>query len=47
MFELLTMHVDTAIRAGELDLGESAQQMSFTMLMESSWRQEIIEAGVV
>lgn len=47
MFELLTSHVDTAIRAGELDLGESAQQMSFTMLMEKSWQQEILKAGVV
>jgi type III restriction enzyme len=47
MFELLTSHVDTAIRAGELDLGESSQQMSFTMLMEKSWQQEIITAGVV
>lgn len=47
MFELLTAHVDTAIRAGELDLGESSQQLSFTMLMEKSWQQEIIKAGVV
>ena len=47
MFELLTAHVDTAIKAGELDLGESAQQMSFTMLMEKTWQQEIIKAGVV
>ncbi|MBK5275288.1 MAG: DEAD/DEAH box helicase family protein [Desulfuromonadales bacterium] len=47
MFELLTAHVDTAIRAGELDLGESAQQMSFTMLMEKSWQQEILKTGVV
>ncbi len=47
MFELLTAHVDTAIRAGELDLGESANQMSFTMLMEKSWQQEILTAGVV
>lgn len=47
MFELLTAHVDTAIRAGELDLGESAKQMSFTMLMEKSWQQEILTAGVV
>ncbi len=47
MFELLTSHVDTVIRAGELDLGESSQQMSFTMLMEKSWQQEIITAGVV
>jgi type III restriction enzyme len=47
MFELLTAHVDTAIRAGELDLGESAKQMSFTMLMEKSWQQEILTAGVI
>lgn len=47
MFELLTAHVDTAMRAGELDLGEASQQMSFTMLMEKSWQQEIINAGVV
>ncbi|ABQ26913.1 DEAD/DEAH box helicase [Geotalea uraniireducens] len=47
MFELLTAHVDTAIRAGELDLGESSQPTSFTMLMEKSWQQEIINAGVV
>jgi type III restriction enzyme len=47
MFELLTAHVDTAIRAGELDLGESAQQMSFTMLMEKSWQQEILTTGII
>ncbi len=47
LFELLTVHVDTAIRAGELDLGEASQQMSFTMLMEKSWQQEIIKAGIV
>ena len=47
MFELLTNHIDTAIRAGQLDLGESSQQMTFTMLMEKSWQQEIVKAGVV
>jgi type III restriction enzyme len=47
MFELLTNHIDTSIKAGQLDLGESSQQMTFTMLMEKSWRQEIVTAGVV
>lgn len=47
MFELLTNHIDTAIRAGQLDLGESSQQMTFTMLMEKSWQQEIVKTGVV
>lgn len=37
LFELLTGYADTAIKAGELDLGEASQQMSFTMLMEDSW----------
>lgn len=47
LFELLTGHADTAIRAGELDLGEAPQQMTFTMLMEDSWAQELAEAGIV
>ena len=46
MFDLLTSHVSTAIRAGELDLGESSQQMSFTMLMENTWQQEILAVGI-
>lgn len=45
LFELLTSHAETAIRAGELDLGEEAQQMRFAMLMEDSWGQEL--AGVI
>jgi type III restriction enzyme len=47
MFELLTAHVDTAIRAGELNLGESARQMSFTMLMENSWQQELASLKII
>jgi len=47
MFELLTTYVDTAIRAGELDLGESGQQITFTMLMENSWQQQAISTGIV
>lgn len=41
LFDLLTCQVDTAMRAGELDLGEAPQQISFTMLMEDSWKQEL------
>jgi type III restriction enzyme len=46
MFELLTAHVDTAIRAGTFNFGEEAQQMSFTMLMEDSWVQEMSRVGL-
>lgn len=47
LFELLTSYADKAIRAGELDLGEASQQMTFTMLMEDSWAQGVAGAGVV
>ena len=47
LFELLTGHADSAIRAGELDLGEAPQQLTFTMLMEDSWAQELKKARVV
>lgn len=46
LFELLTGHVDTAINAGELDLGKDQQGISFTMLMEESWAQELAVSGV-
>lgn len=41
LFELLTQHVDTAIHAGTFDFGEVTTPMSFTMLMEDSWQQEL------
>jgi type III restriction enzyme len=47
LFDLLTGYADTAIRAGELDLGETPHQMTFTMLMEDTWAQELAEAGIV
>lgn len=47
LFGLLTEYAETAIRAGELDLGEASQQMTFTMLMEDTWAQELAGAGVV
>lgn len=42
LFELLTQHVDTAIQAGTFDFGEETTPMSFTMLMENSWQQELM-----
>lgn len=46
LFELLTQHANTAIKAGELNLGDKSEQISFTMLLENSWKQEIQEAGI-
>lgn len=46
LFELLTQHANTAIKAGELNLGDESEQISFTMLLETSWKQEIQEAGI-
>ena len=43
-FELLTEHASAAIRAGELELGVDAGQMSFQMLMQDSWKQEMEKA---
>lgn len=47
LFELLTSYADTAIRAGQLELWEEAQGMSFTMLMEDSWKEELARAGII
>jgi type III restriction enzyme len=47
LFELLTVHAETAIRAGELDLEVGADQMSFTMLLEDTWVQKLTKMGVV
>lgn len=41
LFDILTEHSAKAVRAGELVLGSQAQQMSFTMLMEDSWKQRM------
>ena len=41
LFELLTRHVDSAIHAGTFDFGDAAESMSFTMLMEDSWAQDL------
>lgn len=42
LFELLTEHVKTAVDAGELTLEAASGGMSFRMLMENSWSQEIV-----
>ena len=47
LFELLTVYVETAIRAGALELTEETPPMSFTMLMEDTWKQELAEAGIL
>ncbi|MGV3660821.1 MAG: DEAD/DEAH box helicase [Prosthecobacter sp.] len=41
LFDILTEHAAKAMRAGELVLGTQAEQMSFTMLMEDSWKQQL------
>jgi type III restriction enzyme len=45
LFELLTEFADKSHVVGELDLGKPIQ-MTFTMLMEDSWSQDIAKAGV-
>lgn len=47
LFELLTAHASSAIRAGELRLGVESEQMSFTMLMEDSWKEKLEEAVII
>jgi len=42
LFELLNEHVKTAIDAGEFTLKDAAFSISFKILMESSWSQEIV-----
>ena len=42
-FDLLTTHANTAIRAGEMQLAVDTGQMSFQMLMQDSWKQQMEE----
>jgi len=44
LFDLLTAHASTAIRAGDLRLGVESEQMNFTMLLEDSWREKLENA---
>ena len=41
LFELLSEHLANSVEAGELLVGDNAEQMSFTMLLESNWQQEL------
>ncbi len=41
LFDLLTAHASKALRAGELVLGTESDQLSFTMLMQDSWKQTL------
>jgi type III restriction enzyme len=41
LFELLTEHVQTAVKSGELTLEAAGGGMSFTMLMEDIWQQSL------
>jgi len=43
LFELLTEHTNAAIRAGEMKLGVDTGQMTFQMLMQDSWKQQMEE----
>ena len=41
LFDLLTEHLTNSVEAGQLFVGENTDQMSFTMLLESNWQQEL------
>lgn len=41
LFDILTEHAAKALRAGELVIGSESEQLSFTMLMEDSWKQRL------
>jgi len=47
LFELLTSQAGTAIRAGQLELWEETQGMTFTLLMEDTWQEELNKTGIV
>lgn len=47
LFELLTSYTENAIRAGEIELGGETQDITFTMLLEDTWKDELIQSGVV
>lgn len=47
LFKLLTVYIDTAIRTGTFDLGEETPPLTFTMLMEDTWKQELAGIGIV
>ncbi|KAB2891130.1 MAG: restriction endonuclease subunit R [Desulfobulbaceae bacterium] len=46
LFELLTDYTDKAIHAGQLNLYEGTQGMTFTILMEDSWKDDLSKIGI-
>lgn len=46
LFDLLTRYSQSALRLGELDLEDASPQITFTMLLEDSWKQELIKSGL-
>jgi len=46
-FNAVNAYADTDNRAGTFDFGEETQQITFTMLMEDSWLQELARDGIV
>ena len=43
LFEILTEHVKTAVTAGELTIEAASGGMSFKMLMENNWSQQVVQ----
>jgi hypothetical protein len=39
--------MDTATRVGEFDLGINPDALTFTLLMEDAWMQELADVGIV
>lgn len=46
LFELLTAHSKLAMPAGKLGLKDDSQQMTFTILLEDTWKQELTSLGI-
>ena len=46
LFELLTGHVETALRAGEMELIAEPQSITFTILMQNSLKEDLAKAGI-
>jgi len=47
LFDLFTVYAQTAIRTGTLELKEEMPPITFTMLMEDTWKQGLVEAGIL
>lgn len=47
LFELLTSYTDNAIRAGQMELWEETEGVTFTMLLEDTWKDDLIKSGLI